>query len=124
MSKAPDKTTTTRTRGEELYLVHLTRYEPSPDDFDVDGIRKNRPRSMSAGEELWDIHCRRSRNRIEEEEEKEDEDDKQDDDKIQAEAEPEPTPKKRRTTTTAADSAVTRPIKAIRSLRNREIAIV
>jgi hypothetical protein len=53
------------TPGEELYLVHLSRYHPSPEDFDHDGPTK-RERSMSAGEELWELHCRRSNGRASE----------------------------------------------------------
>lgn len=62
---------TTKSQGEELYLVHLARYQPRAEDFDHERAASSAPkeRSMSAGEELWSIHCRRSRGREEEEDE-------------------------------------------------------
>jgi hypothetical protein len=52
------------TRGEELYLLHLSRFEKderSPEDFDL--TITPRKRSTSAGEELWVVHCQRSQER-------------------------------------------------------------
>lgn len=53
--------------GEELFLVHLNRFdqeERSPDDFDRDEVNGGsspcqRERSLSRGEELWHVHCKR-----------------------------------------------------------------
>ncbi|GKY92637.1 hypothetical protein MPSEU_000233800 [Mayamaea pseudoterrestris] len=114
----------TKTKGEELFLVHLTRYQqPSPEDFDRDGEGScsRKERSMSAGEELWEIHCRRSRNRAEEEEEDEQQDEEQDVQPSSA------TVKKRRTVKNATATVVTPgtqcgPTRNL-SLRNREVAI-
>jgi hypothetical protein len=54
----------TRTIGEQLYLVHLNRFnklERNADDFDHEETTKEpRGRSFSAGEELWQVHLRRS----------------------------------------------------------------
>jgi len=63
-----------RTTGEELYLVHLSRFaNPGPEDYDRDGEfkanGKRKDRSLSLGEELWQIHCRRSQGCCEEEDE-------------------------------------------------------
>jgi hypothetical protein len=51
-----------RTLGEELYLVHLSRFnklERSETDFDHED-KEPRKRSLSAGEELWNVHLKRS----------------------------------------------------------------
>ena len=51
-----------KTPGEELYLVHLSRYSKLPrseNDFDHEP-KEPRTRSLSAGEELWQIHLKRS----------------------------------------------------------------
>jgi hypothetical protein len=51
-----------RTPGEELYLVHLSRFSKLPrseNDFDHE-TKEPRKRSFSAGEELWQIHLKRS----------------------------------------------------------------
>lgn len=51
-----------KTLGEELFLVHLSRFnkkEPSEDDFDHD-YPVPRKRTMSAGDELWQVHLKRS----------------------------------------------------------------
>lgn len=51
-----------RTPGEELYLVHLNRFnklERSANDFDHE-TKEPRKRTLSAGEELWQIHLKRS----------------------------------------------------------------
>jgi predicted ribonuclease toxin of YeeF-YezG toxin-antitoxin module len=120
---------TARTTGEELFLVHLSRYkQPLPDDYDRDGAITKKERSMSAGEELWEIHCRRSQGRAAEEEEESKE--QVDDDPVAADVS---TTKKRRTTegsvqtvpTPVKEEAATNATKKLRnlSLRNREIEI-
>jgi hypothetical protein len=51
-----------KTPGEELYLVHLSRFNKLPrseNDFDHE-TKEPRKRSFSAGEELWQIHLKRS----------------------------------------------------------------
>jgi hypothetical protein len=51
-----------KTPGEELYLVHLNRFNKLPrseNDFDHE-TKEPRKRSFSAGEELWQIHLKRS----------------------------------------------------------------
>jgi hypothetical protein len=51
-----------KTPGEELYLVHLSRFSKLPrseNDFDHE-TKEPRKRSFSAGEELWQIHLKRS----------------------------------------------------------------
>jgi hypothetical protein len=51
-----------RTLGEELYLVHLSRFnklERSETDYDHEA-KEPRKRSLSAGEELWQVHLKRS----------------------------------------------------------------
>jgi hypothetical protein len=48
------------TKGEELFLIHLNRFNkkgPTEDDFDHEKPRK---RSRSVGEELWEVHIKRS----------------------------------------------------------------
>lgn len=50
-----------KTLGEELYLVHLERFnkeERSPEDFDLEA--KPKPREITPGEELWLVHCKRT----------------------------------------------------------------
>ena len=60
MSEAPEK----QTVGESLFLVHLSRTGkdgPREDDYDHEDIRRPfRSPSMTVGEELWRIHCKRS----------------------------------------------------------------
>jgi hypothetical protein len=57
-------TTGTPTPGEELFLVHLHRLrEDDEDDYDQPPRRKRR--SSSAGEELWEIHAKRSMGMLE-----------------------------------------------------------
>jgi len=46
------------TSGEELYLVHLQRLREDDEDDHDQPSRKRR--SSSLGEELWEIHMRRS----------------------------------------------------------------
>lgn len=46
-----------KTAGEELWLIHLKRHIPSPEDYDV----PKRKRTRSIGEELYQIHLKRSR---------------------------------------------------------------
>jgi hypothetical protein len=51
-----------RTLGEELYLIHLSRFnklERSGNDYDHE-TKEPRKRSFSAGEELWQVHLKRS----------------------------------------------------------------
>jgi hypothetical protein len=51
-----------KTPGEELYLVHLSRFSKLPrseNDFDHE-TKEPRKRTFSAGEELWQIHLKRS----------------------------------------------------------------
>ena len=55
----PNTTTGTPTPGEELFLIHLHRLrEDDEDDHDQPPRRKRR--SSSVGEELWEIHAKRS----------------------------------------------------------------
>ena len=55
----PNTTAGTPTPGEELFLVHLHRLrEDDEDDHDQPPRRKRR--SSSVGEELWEIHAKRS----------------------------------------------------------------
>ena len=57
-------TTGTPTPGEELFLVHLHRLrEDDEDDHDQPPRRKRR--SSSVGEELWEIHAKRSTGMLE-----------------------------------------------------------
>ncbi|MGK3739097.1 MAG: hypothetical protein ACI90V_005944 [Bacillariaceae sp.] len=59
-------TTSTPTPGEELFLIHLHRLrEDDEDDHDQPPRRKRR--SSSVGEELWEIHAKRSMGMLEEE---------------------------------------------------------
>eukprot|EP01083_Nonionella_stella_P017809 49892_1 len=46
-----------KTIGEELWLVHLKRYQASPEDFDI--VSPRRKRSKSIGEELYEVHLKR-----------------------------------------------------------------
>lgn len=64
----------TRTAGEELYLVHLRRWGDNKMDDDIDqGIGSQpfagpkRNAHPSVGEELWEIHVKRSRGRMDDE---------------------------------------------------------
>jgi hypothetical protein len=60
------------TVGEELFLVHLDRFDQlprSPDDFDREHSSKQG--GTTVGEELWSLHCKRSHNRQWEEHEEE-----------------------------------------------------
>ena len=74
MSEAADDK---RTVGEELFLVHLSRYNatgPSGEDFDHEEKEPEpRERSMSVGEELWRVHCKRNQGVESEEDKSEDE---------------------------------------------------
>ena len=48
------------TVGEELFLVHLSRFareERDPNDFDREAIHTVTGKTV--GEELWEIHCKR-----------------------------------------------------------------
>jgi hypothetical protein len=57
-------TTGTPTPGEELFLIHLHRLrEDDEDDHDQPPRRKRR--SSSVGEELWEIHAKRSMGMLE-----------------------------------------------------------
>ena len=61
----PNTTGTHPTPGEELFLVHLHRLrEDDEDDHDQPPRRKRR--SSSVGEELWEIHAKRSMGMLEE----------------------------------------------------------
>jgi len=58
-----------RTVGEELYLIHLSRFskeERSPDDYDheTSPLTKIPGHKPTLGEELWRIHCKRSQGMI------------------------------------------------------------
>lgn len=52
-----DNNSKNRTPGEELYLVHLQRFRDEEDDHD---LLPRKRRSSSVGEELWEVHKRRS----------------------------------------------------------------
>ena len=83
---------TPRTVGEELYLVHLSRFSnPDPDDYDHDNmivakedgkvIVKHHSKNVAdddgsgkettKGEELWQVHCKRQQGCPDDDEEKE-----------------------------------------------------
>ena len=47
-----------KTIGEELWLIHLKRYHPTPEDLDTPPP-KSRTRSKSIGEELYEVHLKR-----------------------------------------------------------------
>lgn len=53
MSK--DNYNTKKTAGEELWLIHLKRYQPDPEDMDV----PKRKMSKSIGQELYEVHLKR-----------------------------------------------------------------
>jgi hypothetical protein len=62
MTEAATTDDNKKTPGEELYLVHLSRFNKLPrseNDFDHE-TKEPRKRSFSAGEELWQIHLKRS----------------------------------------------------------------
>mmetsp|Transcript_10406 Transcript_10406/g.22945 ORF Transcript_10406/g.22945 Transcript_10406/m.22945 type:complete len:136 (-) Transcript_10406:344-751(-) len=70
----PDKDDDRKTVGEELFLVHLSRFsERSPDDYDREKPA-HRSIERSVGEELWQVHCQRMKG-VEFEEDRGEEDD-------------------------------------------------
>jgi len=46
-----------KTAGEELWLIHLKRFQPTSEDFDM--ILPKRKRSKSIGQELFEVHLTR-----------------------------------------------------------------
>jgi hypothetical protein len=67
MSESPKKTK--KSLGEELFLVHLSRYTPEKvDDFDHEDPEHLHSKSgMTVGEELWQVHCKRASECVEDE---------------------------------------------------------
>ena len=69
MSETP--TNRKRTVGEELFLIHLSRFKEATEaDYDHEDRPPRKP-AMTVGEELWRIHCKRSQGLPQEEEEDE-----------------------------------------------------
>jgi hypothetical protein len=116
MSEAPavsdcnDKTTQERTRGEELFLVHLSRFNKekrSETDFDHE-TKEPRTRTMSAGEELWQVHLKRSAGLEQEGDEDKDN---------------EPVVEKKKRTKVLKEASVKRDTGHVIHLRNRDVEL-
>jgi len=126
-----------RSVGEELYLVHLSRFgneEPDPEDYDreVEVLEKKKEEQeghLTAGEQLWLVHCKRKQGCDDEDEDDEDEDcGEEEGKKMRASEEPveagkegeAPTKKKAKAIASAVDVAGE---DHVRHLRNRDIVV-